>query len=365
MTKNLIELNGKKYDTVTGEVLTTGSASTPKKPSSSHNPAQGSLDGFVTRKSTQPRKEGLTAKGMHYKASKSKTLMRSAVHRPAIQALQETIGHLGQLENNAHVVADHKRALRAKTVTKSNVISRFGSGTPSNPVTATSAMLPVRPAPINPQGILNHNELHTTVQSESTSVHQAAAVMPKKSFSKELESAQSHTQPKLPKRKLHHRVAHKLHLRPRIFSVIASTAVVVLLAGFFTFQYHAYAAVKMAAARSGVPASLPAQTAGFSLSDKVRYKPGEVSLAYKSNSDDRNFTVTQAASSWNSDALEENFIASLPTTHSSTLYPSGKTVFTYGSEGSNATWVSGGIWYKVEGNSALTSSQLQNIINSM
>lgn len=291
--------------------------------------------------------------------------MRGAVHRPPITAIQGTIEHVAQLQSNTHAVADHKRAVRAKKVSKSSLISKFGGGNIDGTHTSRTAVVPVKPAPISAASAPVATTAMAAPVAAPPVAHTAAKVAPKKSFAKELEQAQSHTQPKPKKAKLHHRAAKKLHMKPRAFSLAASAAVVLILGGFFAYQYRSYAAVKVAAARSGVNAQLPAQPAGFSLSDKVQYKAGEIRLAYKSNSDDRNFAVTQSASAWNSEALEENFVAQLPPPHSSTLYPNGKTVYTYGSDGTNATWVSGGVWYKVEANSALSSSQLQSIINSL
>ena len=41
----------------------------------------------------------------------------------------------------------------------------------------------------------------------------------------------------------------------------------------------------------------------------------------------------------------------------------GRTVYIY--DDSNATWVDGGIWYQIEGDSSLSSDQLLNIVASM
>lgn len=368
--KNLIELNGKKYDTVTGQVLGSGSAHHPKKPSTpAHNAHSGaSVEGFVAPRPHKVRPAAPTAKGIHHKTTKAKTLMRGAVRRPAITAIQGTVEHIAQLQRNTHVIADHKRAQRAKKVSKSNLVSRFGSGTVSGNLNGTlgpkKAVLPVKPAPIAAASSPLPAAAAVGAQPAASRVAHKAP-KPKQSFVKELEKADSHTQPKAPKRKLNHRIAKKLRVKPRVLNIAASAAVVLLLTGFFGYQYRAYAAVRLAAVRSGVKAAVPAAPSGFALSEKVQYKPGEVSLDYRSNSDQRNFTVTQSKSAWNSEALEENFVSQLPAPHSSTLYPNGKTVYTYGEEGSNATWVSGGVWYKVEGQSALTSTQLQNIINSL
>jgi hypothetical protein len=120
--------------------------------------------------------------------------------------------------------------------------------------------------------------------------------------------------------------------------------------------------MRVASARSGVHGSLPGyQPAGFGLNGAISYKPGQITVSYKSTSDNRSFQITQSVSSWNSDTLRDSYVA---TNHPSyqMVNPKGKTVYLYDS---NATWVDGGIWYRVEGDSQLNSDQLQNIANSL
>lgn len=117
-----------------------------------------------------------------------------------------------------------------------------------------------------------------------------------------------------------------------------------------------------ATAQSGLAAaSLPAyRPSGFSLSRRIQADPGRIVLSFQSNSDDRSFTVTQVSSNWNSQTLADSFLTGK---QSQRLQQSnGKTVYIY--DGSNATWVDGGIWYRIEGKSMLNTSQLLQLADS-
>jgi len=120
----------------------------------------------------------------------------------------------------------------------------------------------------------------------------------------------------------------------------------------------------VASARAGVHASLPSyQPAGFSFTGPIKYKPGQITISFKSNSDNqRNFSITQSASSWDSQTLLENYVTPTGQPYQ-TDEVSGKTIYIYGT--SNATWVDGGIWYNVQGNSSLNSAQLLRLADSI
>lgn len=121
--------------------------------------------------------------------------------------------------------------------------------------------------------------------------------------------------------------------------------------------------MKLAASRSGVNGSLPSyQPAGFSLNGAVAYRPGQITINYKSNSDDRGFKVNQSASQWDSKTLLDDFVA-INRNDYQTIQDKGKTVYIY--DNNNATWVDSGIWYRIEGDSSLSSEQLLRIASSL
>jgi hypothetical protein len=121
--------------------------------------------------------------------------------------------------------------------------------------------------------------------------------------------------------------------------------------------------MRIAAARAGFDASMPAyKPAGFSFKGPINYSAGQVVVSFNSNTDDRQYSVKQQESSWNSDALLSNFVVANNSQYQ-TYIDRGRTLYIY--DGSNATWVDNGVWYQVEGPSDMTTDQLVRIAASI
>lgn len=138
---------------------------------------------------------------------------------------------------------------------------------------------------------------------------------------------------------------------------------VLLVGSVFAFQNMPEIAMKIASTRAGLNANLPAyQPSGFALAGPIKYNSGEVTLNYKSNSDERAFNVVQKNSSWNSETLLENFVET-NTRPYQTFQANGRTIYIY--DGNKATWVDGGVWYNIDGQANLNSDQLLKIAESL
>jgi hypothetical protein len=122
--------------------------------------------------------------------------------------------------------------------------------------------------------------------------------------------------------------------------------------------------VQLASNRAGISSSIPANIpAGYNMQDGVDYSDGEVVLTYQSQANDgRTFRVSQTESFWTSESLRENYIETLDSDYQ-VIQENGKTIYLYDN---GATWVDGGIWYKIDaGQAALSSTQLMDIINGL
>jgi hypothetical protein len=120
--------------------------------------------------------------------------------------------------------------------------------------------------------------------------------------------------------------------------------------------------LKVASYRAGLHAKLPAQSpSGFNFG-YLDYKPGNVTANFTSPADGRQFNITQKSSDWDSQALLSNFVSSANSAYK-TYQRAGRTVYLLGNN--TATWVDSGIWYTVDGNSSLSSSQLLELATSM
>jgi hypothetical protein len=235
------------------------------------------------------------------------------------------------------------RLERANQIQRSSSVQKFSFSNPSQ-----QAPLDKR---VEPLAVQPHPQLEPATPAPSPSQQVAA-----QAFASGLQTATSHQQPKASKSGAK---AVKLSM--------ASLAVVVL-AGFAAYHNLPGLSLRLADAKAGISASLPNYTpAGFHVSRSIEAIPGQVTVGFQSNSDQRAYQVTQTQSDWTSSNLLESFVK--PTYQSyQSLQSAGKTIYidTNTSGGSsNATWVSNGLWYQIKSQANLSSQQLLDIINSL
>lgn len=128
------------------------------------------------------------------------------------------------------------------------------------------------------------------------------------------------------------------------------------------FQNVTTVKLQFASAKAGFAVSLPDQRpAGYRLSN-LAYSNGHAAIHFESNTDERRYSITEKVSNWNSQTLRENFLATQAKEYEP-IEIAGQTIFLY--DQSNATWVSGGVWYQVESNGSLSSRQLLDLATSM
>lgn len=364
-SKTTIELNGKLYDARTGKIVGegAGAGSTPaiKHVQRSHGAV---LDGFLRRPAAaaarQPTahaqavkpKPAVARTAPHHavtKLEKSKTLMRPAVKKPV--AVNAHTAVLSQ-KHAATKKEDPARSARAAAVPRSNQIQRFNPRPNEHRIIKKEAALAVaRPADHN----LANRVSHLAASTETQVKHSVDII------EESLRSASSHLQT-FEDRAVHGSFWHRIGFKNKTANLASLSFAGLLLVGFFALQNGPRIEMQVAATRSGVSASLPGYSpAGFSASNGIKSEPGKVTVAYKSNTNDKQFSVTQQASNWSSDSLLSNHVLASKATFQ-TYQDEGKTVYIY--DNSNATWVNGGIWYRIDGNASLTSDQLLRIANS-
>lgn len=392
-SSNLIELNGQLYDAVTGKRVEKQAPEPAARHTAKHEPAQDhpaavrhtaaahqaaqphkpaaaksasshatNMEGVSRTKHTAAAHPVKPAAQAHRRAQHSQTLMRTTVKKPAaIKPLKRTApapksaAKSSLVHSPSHdTFVKPERVIRSMHISKSTKISRFGASAAAIKATA----IPVAPAP--PTGthhqppVLQVNQHATTYGVEPKS----ATADP---FAAALSRATSHDQPKHKNASRLHRTAARLHVKPRTLAVSGSALALLIVTGVLIQQNAPYVAMKIAASRSGVDATLPAyQPSGYSMERPIDYTPGQVSVTYKSNSDNRDYKLTQRSSSWNSDTLLENVVGHR---EHHVYQASGRTIYIY--DNNTATWVDGGIWYKLEGNANLSSEQLRKIIDSL
>lgn len=347
-----IEINGKKYDARTGKLLSDVASTYPKKSTTSATKPKTApkavMQDVVRHQSTPIKRRSV---------QKSQTLMRSAVKRPAKPASVKSaqarpVSDIAPAKKTSKPVqllqTDIARVNRALKIERSKLVSKFGSQ-------------------IKPSASVAPQPQHLASRIEAMPVRQAPAnirpLNPVESIlEKGLKNAQSHKQT-LDKKTAKTIKKAKRKTKSRIATYAAGALAAVLLGGFVAYQNIPNISMRYAAARSGVQATLPGyQPAGFALSNHIQYNPGQITIRFASNSDEREFRITQRETAWNSEALLSNYVTT-KTDQVHKYEDKGRTIFLYGDN--SATWVNGGVWYDIEGNSELNSDQLIRIATSM
>ncbi len=352
--KNTITINGKLYDASTGNPVGGGA------------PAHRTTDGITrhvapvaAQKTSHPsghviERSSVSAKAIHQQHDRSKTLVRGAVRnptthkRPTSHAAADV--HLTPRQKlQPHHALSPKDKLRQESQTPRNkLVSKFGAQ--HQPVVRKHGHIAVQPAPAS-QTV--SRPIEEIVPKTPASVLLDAALV----------KAVSHEQPRYHAEPKRRRIARKMGLSPRIVSISASIAFVFLVGAYFTYQNLPRIAMGIAASRAGVPASYPGYTpSGYALAGRITYSPGQIVVNFKSKQDQQSYAITQQQSNWNSEALEDSYVAKL-SQNVRTETAAGRKVFLYGD--TNATWVDGGIWYRVEGKANLSTDQLLKLAASL
>lgn len=346
--RNTITINGKVYDTSTGAVV--------------NNSAVKSSDGIIAAPKAPPKhaqaaaaRTATSSKSVHSSLTRSKTLMRRVVQKPAEPVARPSKAHPALHTNNgtgspysANVsTVPASRLKHAQQTSKSTLVNHFNAGQNHVVVKRTEAVR-VKTAPAK----ATHHTPKTAPRTQSDKDVLLSAAMLR---------SMSHEQPNVQLSKRRHRVAHKFGLSPTFVTISAAVIAVIAIGGFVAYQNIPQFAMQIAASKAGIAARLPGyHPQGFALADAITYSTGKVTYSYRAR-DNRSYQVTQTRSDFNSESLASVLGAS--TEDTSTPYQvRGRTV--YISEGSNATWVDGGIWYAIEGNSVLSTDQLLKIVAS-
>ncbi len=365
-SNNTIEINGKLYDAKTGAPLHS-SAPTQRTvaPVVKRRSNGTSIDGFSRRKSipvstgvkpaakspqkavTPKTKSPATRSAAHTvkrAPRKSLTLNRSGVQSPkkhtATPASSTGKKQNSALSSSAFKHADTQRVERAQHVSKSPIITRFKtvSKQPTPPQKSQTG-------PLAEHLTKTHSTPDTKLSTKERLIQQAVASA--------VSTAPTHAK------------KHKATGRRNHFSKYASSAAVALvLAGYVAYLNVPSISMKVAAHRAGFAAAMPSyRPAGYSLRGPIAYSPGQVTVNFKSNTDDRKFSLKQQPTTWDSTALLENYVTKQNPSYL-TYQDKGLTIYIY--DGSSAAWVNGGTLYNLEGkDSKLDTDQLLKLATSV
>jgi hypothetical protein len=282
--------------------------------------------------------------------------MRSAVKKPNslhVLDIQKpnlsapmNVHNKNAIAKSSYDIPEHRKQ-RAESVTKSEQIKKFSVA--QSGATTHINLTEIRPTPLFDNSIEYSRPSH---------------IKKADLLEKAMQAAQGHNEPAYKhKEKLHHKIAKKVGISGRAVAITSTVLAGLLVGGFYAYQNIPKLAVRVASNRAGIKASIPSYSpAGFSINGPIQYRSGQVVVGFKSNIDERNYTLTQQNTSWSSDTLLDKFLVNNKKQYQ-TYQDKGRTIYIY--DTNNATWVDGGIWYQIEGQSQLSSDQLVRIASSL
>ncbi|MGH7196319.1 MAG: hypothetical protein ACREGJ_00955 [Candidatus Saccharimonadales bacterium] len=296
--------------------------------------AQAAAPVAKTATATLERPSHAVARAIHQQPQKSQTLYRKALKKPEAEAAPASSA-------------------------RSPLISRFG---PFNKPARLAADMATTAKPEVVEPAEKATQLHPAV----------AKVLQKQAAKRQAEQPKAHSSKELKEMLIKERLAEVdepkdakkgfFARRPRLGTILASSLALLVLGGYITYMNLPNISMKVAASRAGIAASFPSyKPDGYSLNGPITYAPGEVTVAYKSNSNTEGFKLTQKASKWDSQALLDNYVMKQTDTYL-TFQERGLTVYTFDNK---AAWTNGGLLYTVEGKAGLSSDQILRLATSL
>jgi hypothetical protein len=349
--KTTITINGRLYDAITGMPITAGAASSQpastevraavKAPTRSFNdigprPAVKARTPQPTpaKTHTAHNHKPHAAQVVHSRPQKSQTLYRQALKKPVVEHQPASL-HSSELPE------------------RSPMISRFSKNVTHHPQ--------LNPKPQPEEAQIAPAQIHPTV-AKVVHAAQPAADEPQlsgKALKEQLIKNRLAEVDDAPAKKEKTRWFAR---RPRLATILTSTLALLILGGYITYMNLPIISMKVAASRAGVNATMPGyHPDGYGLNGPITYAPGEVTINYKSTTNDSTFKLTQKPSTWDSQAVLDNFVTKQTETFL-TFQERGIKVYTYDNK---AAWVNAGLLYTIEGTASLSSDQVLRLATSM
>lgn len=153
----------------------------------------------------------------------------------------------------------------------------------------------------------------------------------------------------------------KIHVHfgfKRVLLALMCSSVAVFAIVYFVNLNAPDISLKVAAMQTGIDAAYPAyKPRGYNISD-ITSENGKITLNYKNEEGDA-YSLVEEKSSWDSNALLNNYVRSEYGDNYLMMKEQGLTIYI---SGSNAAWVNGGIVYKLKTTSgSLTKKQITTI----
>lgn len=405
--KHIIELNGKQYDAVTGELLGESRVkATPEKRARFQHSGR-VVDGFmrgnkpvalnpvVVKPAPKPQQQmplqpasiKAAPKRMDIRApkqikahqpQKAQTLMRHAVAKPTVKmkqaiktatpseiAVKPASDIAKPLEKKVSVAnVNPVRLARSRQVTRSHHIRRYSRAAQQQPQPQAYAALSSSTAVAQQRHVTKRTPVAAAQLvpnvSQSPALQQAARQHLSKQkaediFEAALAHANSHQEPLQPKQ------GYRARRHRRLVGALSGIAAFLVIGGFIAYLNMPAIELRVASMKAGFHAQLPSYSPmGYALDGGIKSANGAVEMTYRSG--DSSYKITQVASDWNSATLLDQNTEQRGAPDQ-TVQSQGRIIYIY--DNATATWVDSGVKYEITGNSSLDSTDLVSLATSM
>lgn len=356
---NVIELNGKRYDAVTGKYL---GASHTKPIPAAKSPVGRTMDGVMRTAARpsqnptpikpatvtpRPAREHKPLHATAHRPQNTKTLMRHAVSKPKpvakplkAKGLDKAPAHTLAVKESVSKINPHRQQ-RANLVARHQHVKRFQP----TPVRSAAAGQVARHAEVQSQPVTRqHAAASPAVKKPQSS---------KEMFEAAIAHATSHEQPSP-------RIARRHHRRSRLMHASIAIAVIFLLGGAVAWSQWSRIEVQIASWQAGFDAHIPSYSLTGYARGPISNEHGALTMTYQSG--DSYYQIAQQQSSWNSQTLLDQDVAGASTDDVQTIESKGRIIYIHGN---NASWVDGGVRYDITGNAPLNAKDILAIVDSM
>ena len=177
-------------------------------------------------------------------------------------------------------------------------------------------------------------------------------------------ASKSEESPKSMKNKSSAKKVEKMHFGfGRVLLALSCAAAAVFAIVYFVNLNMPDISMRVAAMQTGINPSYPNYVPRDYSVSSITSEEGKITLVFNNSATGSSFTLTEENSSWDSNALLSNFVKTEYGENYTIVREQGLTIYV---NGSNATWVNGGVLYKIESTSGtLTNKQIRSIAVSL
>lgn len=149
----------------------------------------------------------------------------------------------------------------------------------------------------------------------------------------------------------------------RVMLALGCTAAAVFAIIYFVNLNMPDMSLKVAAMQTGISASYPTYAPNGYRVSGITSEDKKITIEFKNTDDNTAYTLTEEASSWDSNALLNNYVKESYGEDFSTVREQGLTIYI---SSTKATWVSCGVKYEIDAEGAkLTNKQIRAIATSL